>query len=50
MNFFVSPSLEKSRLTIYNGPDNEKARWLDLVEFGKQDMGKAHRDQRAKVF
>lgn len=44
MNFFVSPSVEKSRLTMYNGPDNEKARWLDLVEFGKQDIGEAHRD------
>lgn len=50
MNFFVSPSLEKSRLTIYNGPDNEKARWLDLVEFGKQDTGEAHREERAVVF
>lgn len=34
-NFFVSLSLEKGGLTIYNGPDNEKARWLNLVEFGK---------------
>lgn len=35
---------------MYNGPENEKARWLGLVELGKREMREAFREGKAIVF